>query len=342
MKNVFTTLFIFTSLLVSCTKENEPVVNQDWLGSGLFILNEGNFNAGNGSLSFYSMENGSISNDLFTGINKRALGDIPSFFAIDDTVGYIIVNNSGTIEKIDMKTMESIGTVTGLNSPRQMVIYNGTGYVSSLYSSKITLINLTDFTIESQIDLGCTSDALVISGSTLFAANYYQGNKVMAVNLIDNTILEIATGIEPESMVLDKENNLWVLCTGGWNNEAGQLFSINTSTLSTEKTLTFSSVEEYPTSLSVNSGGDTLYYINNGIYRMPIDATVLPSEALVESGTNLFYKVASAPIKGMFFATDAADYVQTGHLLIFNKDGEVIDTEGTGIIPGFMLYSGKQ
>lgn len=342
MKNFFTTLFIFSALLVACTKENEPEINKDWQGNGLFILNEGNFNAGNGSLSFYSMGNGSISNDLFTGINKRTLGDIPSFFAIDDTVGYIIVNNSGTIEKIDMETMESLETLTGLNSPRQMVIYNGTGYVSSLFSNKITLIKLSDFTIEGQIDLGCTSDAMVISGSTLFAANYYQGNKVMAVNLTDNTILEIATGIEPESMVLDKENNLWVLCTGGWNNEAGQLLSVNTLTLSTEKTLTFSTVEEYPSSLSVNSGGDTLYYINNGIYRMPIDATVLPSAALVESGTNLFYKVASAPIGGMFFATDAADYVQSGHLLVFNKDGEVIDTESTGIIPGFMRYSGKQ
>ncbi|MCK7530999.1 MAG: hypothetical protein MZV63_08130 [Marinilabiliales bacterium] len=52
------------------------------------------------------------------------------------------MNNSGTIEVVDMLTMESLATITGLNSPRQMVINGRRGYVSSLYSTEITVIDI--------------------------------------------------------------------------------------------------------------------------------------------------------------------------------------------------------
>lgn len=339
MKKIFEVVFLFSALLLSCTREEDPSIFPG--GKGLFILNEGNFQAGNGSLSFYSTENGSIYNNLFHGVNNRDLGDVPMHIAVDGNAGYVIVNNSGTIEKIDMETLESLGTVTGLNSPRQMVIYNGIGYVSSIYSNYITMIDLSDFTVmDENIDLGCSSEALVISGSRLFAANYMGGSKVVVVDLTDNTIEdEITTGKEPESMVLDKNNKLWVLCTGGWNVETGKICIINTSTLIVEDDLSFSTVAEYPSSLTINSGGDTLYYINNGVYRMPVTAEALPSAALVSSGSSLFYKVAPAPWKGLFCVTDAVDYVQAGKLLVYNKNGELIDTESAGIIPGCMHYS---
>jgi hypothetical protein len=339
MKKIFTTAIVIAALFASCTSNEDNRVYEP--GKGVFVVNEGNYMSGNGSLSFYNLENGTIYNDLFNEKNNRLLGDIPEFIAVDGSVGYIVVNNSGTIEKIDMNSMESLGTITDLNSPRQMVIYNGKGYVSSLYSTKITVIDLSSFSVDTQIEIGCTSEALVVSGSTLFAANWSGGSKVVALNLSTNSVIKsITTGMEPESMVLDKNGKLWVLCTGGWNNEEIPRFSIiNISTLEVESSLAFRNVSDNPSCLTINSGMDTLYYIDEGIRRMPVTATQIATTVLAQAGTSLFYKVAPVPWKGMFCVTDAVDYTQTGRLLVYDKNGTLVDTEYAGIIPGYMHYA---
>ena len=49
--------------------------------------------------------------------------------------------------------------------------------------------------------------------------------------LTDEVIDSIEVGIEPESMVIDKNNMLWVLCNGGWMRENfAELDGINTAT----------------------------------------------------------------------------------------------------------------
>jgi hypothetical protein len=339
MKKIFTTAIVIAALFASCTSNEDNGVYEP--GKGVFVVNEGNYMSGNGSLSFYNLENGTIYNDLFNAKNNRLLGDIPEFIAVDGSVGYIIVNNSGTIEKIDMNSMQSLGTITDLISPRQMVIYNGKGYVSSLNSTKITVIDLSSFSVDTQIEIGCTSEALVLSGSTLFAANWSGGSKVVALNLSTNSVIKsITTGMEPESMVIDKNGKLWVLCTGGWNNEEIPRFSIiNISTLEVESSLAFRTVSDNPSCLTINSGMDTLYYIDEGIRRMPVTATQIATTVLAQAGTSLFYKVAPVPYKGMFCVTDAIDYTQTGRLLVYDKNGTLVDTEYAGIIPGYMHYA---
>ncbi|MCK7531000.1 MAG: hypothetical protein MZV63_08135 [Marinilabiliales bacterium] len=59
----------------SCERADDPSLFPS--GSGYFLLNEGNYLAGNGSLSFYSTETKEIYNELFRTENERALGDIP-------------------------------------------------------------------------------------------------------------------------------------------------------------------------------------------------------------------------------------------------------------------------
>ncbi|HUW93779.1 MAG TPA: DUF5074 domain-containing protein [Bacteroidales bacterium] len=309
-------------------------------GPGVFILNEGNYLAGNGSLSFYSLETTEIYGNLFSIKNKRPLGDIPTYMAVDGDRAFIIVNNSGTIEVIDLKTMESLETVTGINSPRQMVIRNRKGYVSSLMSDKITVIDLDNLVVEGTIEIGCNSEAMIISGNILFAANWSGGSKIVVVDLTDDTVeTTVTTGLEPESMVLDKNNRLWVLCTGGYmNEEIPRIIKINASTLSVEDELEFRTVSDNPSSLTINATGDTLYYIDEGVRRMPVIMPALPEEVLIETGGRLFYKLAVSPKNGMIMVTDAIDYLQIGDLLVYDRDGLLVDSEQCGIIPGFMRF----
>jgi len=326
----------FLAAIACEPQENRPVYPE---GEGFFILNEGNYLAGNGTVSFYSFESGEIYNDLFGAANGRALGDIPSFMAVDGKTGFIVVNNSGTIEEVDLTTMESLGTVTGLTSPRQMVVNGNKGYISSLQDGDITVLDLDGLFVAGSMEVGSASEAMVISGGRLFAAHWSSGNTVTVTDIATgNLIKTISVGLEPESMVLDKNGKLWVLCTGGWQGEEiPRLIRINSSTLEKEKELQFRTIDDNPSSLTCNAAGDTLYYLDEGVRRMPVTADALPSEAYVPAGDRLFYRLMAGP-RGMIAVTDAIDYQQKGDLLIYNSRGELIDTEQAGIIPGFMLY----
>ncbi len=319
----------------------EPAENTGLLpaGEGFFILNEGNYLAGNGSLSFYSTETKQIYNDLFSTANGRALGDIPSFMAVDNGRGFIVVNNSGTVEAVDIHTLESLGTVTGLDSPRQMVTYGGNGYISSLISPQVTVINLEEMHVSGTLDIGTASEAMVISAGRLFSAHWSGGNTISVTDLASGeAVTSITVGLEPESMVLDKNGRLWVLCTGGWmGEEIPRIVRINTVSLEKEAEFFFNTVDDNPSSLTSNAAGDTLYYLDGGVRRMPVTSVSLPSEAFVPAGNRLFYKLMTAP-GGLIAVTDAIDYQQKGDLIIYNSRGELLDTEKAGIIPGFMLY----
>lgn len=337
--NKLLSIVAFLTLIaaISCEPQENPSVYPQ--GEGFFILNEGNYLAGNGTVSFYSLETGEIYNDLFGTVNGRGLGDIPSFFATDGNTGYIVVNNSGTIEAVDLSTMESLGTFTGLNSPRQMVIYQGKGYVSSLQDQGITVIDLDLGEVSGSVDIGVTSEALAVAGGRLFSAHWSGGNTITVADLASEEILKtITVGLEPESMVTDRDGKLWVLCTGGWQGEEiPRIIRINTSTLEKEAELSFRTVNDNPSSLTINGSGDTLYYLDEGVRRMPLTATSLPSEAFISSGDRLFYRLLALP-GGRVAVTDAIDYQQKGDLLVYSRTGELLDSGQAGIIPGFMLY----
>jgi len=337
MKHLINIPFILAlAIQISC----EPVENPSRFpeGEGIFLLNEGNFNAGNGTVSFYSKENGQIYNDLFGVENGRALGDIPSFMAVDGNRGFIVVNNSGTIEAVDLRTMVSLGTVSGLSSPRQMVIEGKNGYVSSLSEDEITVIDLERIEKSGKLEIGSASEAMVITGGRLFSAHWSGGNRIIVTDLGSGEVVQSVTvGLEPESMALDKNGRLWVLCTGGWmGEEIPRIIRINTVTLQKEAEFLFRTVNDNPSSLTLNPAGDTLFYLDEGVRMMPVTATELPASAFIPSGNRLFYKLLIGS-GGTVCVTDAIDYQQRGDLLIYNRKGELLDTEQAGIIPGFMV-----
>ncbi|MCU0410698.1 MAG: hypothetical protein MUC70_05305, partial [Bacteroidales bacterium] len=256
MKNGSLLFVLVTLLLSSCNSlHSDPdTVFPD--GNGFFILNEGNFMAGNGSISFYSHETTKIYNDLFESVNGRPLGDIPTSITLAGSVGFIVVNNSGTIEVIDMHNMESLATITGLSSPRQIVIDGRKAYVSSLSSEEITIIDVDDFTIDGSIEIGSGSEAMIVYGNKLFAAHWAGGNSIKVIDLDTKQVIKtIVTGLEPESMVLDSSGKLWVLCTGGYmNEEVPALYRINPATFDIEATLPFRTLYDNPSSLVATKG----------------------------------------------------------------------------------------
>jgi DNA-binding beta-propeller fold protein YncE len=340
MKKLIVLLSICT-VVVSCTKVKDNLNESFLTGSGVFILNEGNFRWGNGSLSFYSYDSLKIYNNLFFNINGRPLGDVPNSMEIYGEKSYIVVNNSGKIEVVSSNSLESISTINGLISPRNIKIVNeNRAYVTSIYSDSVAIIDLFDNVISGYINLRRSSEAIVVSGNKAFISNWLDGNEVMVVNTENNVVVDsMQVGVEPESMVIDRNNILWVLCNGGWARENyAELLGLNTISHQVEKDFVFTDKLESPTCLRIDGNGETLFYLESGVRRMSIDAETLPTDTFIPETERYFYKIAIDPVNSDIFITDAVDYQQQGFVLNYNSDGIFISEQKADIIPGFMNF----
>ena len=336
------TIILFLTLIVSCKKNEDKLVGTFLTGDGVFVIDEGNFMGGNGSLSFYSYDSSKVYNDLFSEVNGRPLGDVPNSMEIFGDKAYIVVNNSGKIEIIEKNTLESVSTITGLISPRNIGFVNSSkAYVTSMYSDSLIIINLNDNSISGYIDLRRSSESIVIAGDKAFVANWVGGNEVIVIDNASNEVIDsIEVGIEPESMVLDRNDMLWVLCNGGWMRENfAELDGINTSTYTIEKNLIFPTKQASPSCLRIDGTGEMLYYLESGVRKLSIASSELPSEPIIipESG-HYFYKLGINPVSNDIFVTDAVDYQQNGFLIYYKEDGTLVSSQLAEIIPGSMCF----
>ena len=90
-------------LLAACNHSSPGLSEEDFShqGRGVFILCEGNFQAGNSTLSYYDPSTREVENGVFQRANDRKLGDTGQSITIDRGTAYIAVENSGIIWAID-------------------------------------------------------------------------------------------------------------------------------------------------------------------------------------------------------------------------------------------------
>ncbi len=351
LRYLLTAMFILAlNLLPSCSDDDFGEVNDDKSpayhpGKGLFVVNEGNFTNGNGSLSFINFEENAIYNDVFFNQNGKPLGDVPqSVIRFGDEL-FVVVNNSGHIERLGLSDMKSKGRITGFTSPRFVLpINNSTAYVSDLHEPFLWIVNLNTNSITGKVQLDSPGEQLLMSNNRVFTNNWTSLNNFdnTTVSVIDpithKMIDQIEVTKEPNSMVLDQNDDLWVLSSGGYlNEEIPALQKINTQTLETEKDLEFPERISNPTALCINAAGDELYFINQGVFNFPVEASVLPSNPIITQLGGLFYQLYVSG-QDHIFVSDALDYQQKGYVYQYGLDGVGMAGYLVGIIPGQMLY----
>jgi hypothetical protein len=90
--------------------------------------------------------------------------------------------------------------------------------------------------------------------------------------------------------------------------------------------------------LQINKEGETMFFILNGVRRMNIDDTKLPSENFIQNSNCNFYKMGINPDNSEIFVTDAADYVQKGNILRYSREGALISEMKADINPGGLCF----
>lgn len=340
---------VFFLAVTSCQKEifwEQNNKADNWkAGTGIFVLNEGNFTKGNSSLSFISAGYDSVSNNIFSKVNGRPLGDVGQSIRMIDENLWLIINNSGKIEIIDPDNMKSIKTLTGLNSPRDAIQVNDSiALISDLLSSKLQIINFKTFQYKGSIECGNSVEKMLLADSILFVLHWseYGGYSNRSASIIDiNRLLktkEIILSKEPNSIVLDKQLNVWILCSGGWQgNEKPRLFCINPKNKETIRTIDFETGNS-PSHLRINKTGDSLLFLNGSIYKMSIYDEQLPLKSFINKENRLLYAMEVDSQNGNIILSDALDYSKNGVVYIYNRSGKLLSKLEAGIIPGSFFF----
>jgi hypothetical protein len=353
IRGLIIVVFTIFILNTSCDKEEIKTAGYNFGDSaGVFIVNEGNFMQENSSLSFLNLESMKLYNNVFYNANETRLGDVAYSMNIAGNKGYIVVNNSGRIYVIDIRNGRFEGKITGLDSPRYIYLFNDSkGYVTDLYSTKINIINPSSFELIGSIDVSINSafnqhstEQMAVYGNFVFIACWSFDNKILVLDALDDRIADsITVTKQPNSLVMDRNNKLWVLSDGGfpgsaYGEEKAALTKIDAVTRETELVLQFPSLDDSPAELVSNGSGDTLYFILRGIRRMSISDAALPQDAFINKRNGDFYSIAVDPMTAIIYAGDPMDYMQNGLLYRFAPDGELIDSMRVGINPGAFCF----
>lgn len=312
-------------------------------GEGMFVLNEGGFNAGNASLSYYATggaDAGASFNDLFYKSNGVPLGDVAQSMAFINGELYIIVNNSSKIVVVNPSDLKVLHTITGLNGPRNIVQVGGRAYVTQMNSTKVMILDLASHSIAGSIDFRTTTEAISCVNNKLFVTSQVS-DKLFVVDLSVGNTVDSTAVIAPggNSMVTDVNGKLWILTYGSWSAaSAGGLFRIDPATNLLEASMPFST-SDFPTHLCKNPAGDSLFFLNYSVYRMAITDPALPTASFISGASHSFYTLGLMPTTNDLYIGDAVDYVQSGIIYRYNSSGTVLDTDTVGVNPnGFLLY----
>ena len=318
--------------------------------SGLFICNEGNFQYGNASLTYYDPETGDVQNEVFYRANAMKLGDVAQSMVIRDGVGWIVVNNSHVVFAIDISTFRELGRITNRSSPRYIHFISDTkAYVTQIWDNRIFIVNPKTFEITGHIvcpnmtmEAGST-EQMVQYGDYLFVNCWSYQNRILKIDTrTDSIVAELTVGIQPTSLALDCNGKLWTVTDGGfagspYGYEAPALYRIDAETFTIEKQFSFKLGND-PSELQISSDGRTLYWINEDIWAMDVTAERVPVRPVIESRGTKYYGLTVSPTNGDIYVADAIDYQQQGAVYRYTAEGELVDEFYVGIIPGAFCW----
>ncbi len=355
-------LMAFGAVMTGCMTNNEPagpvIEPPAYDSESLVVVNAGAYTYSNASITLWNEKNGA-SNEVFFKANDFKLGDTAQSATVFGDQTWIVVNNSNVIFVVDNNTFKEVGRIDdNLTSPRYIhFVSDDTAYVTQMYSNQIAVINPKTYTVTGYINIPLKegvignggSEEMVQIGSNVYVNLWSYDNRIIKIDAKTNNVVgEIKVGLQPYSIAMDYNNNLWVLSDGGgWADnpigyESPMLVCLNLNSLNQKNTLRLP-LGDSVSKLARNFDGSKLYFIQNhynadGTFTSQIvEVDTLEehswSRILVSSTDKMFYSLTVSPLTGDIFAADAVDYSQAGVIYRYSSEGNLLSSFTAGVIP---------
>jgi hypothetical protein len=348
-------VWLFVSAFVvitSCERDTndpqpEPIPDNGYTG-GYYIVNEGPFLSGSGTIDFVTNMGKKYQNIFLTSNDGQVLGNLVHSITIIDTNTYIVVNNDNKIEIVDTKTFKRTGTLYNLPSPRYILnVDTEHAFVSCINDNSVKIINLQGFEILGSLPVNGPEKMMKVNNQVwvLNQGGFSVDSTITVIDIASKSIIEtIQVYMQPSGIQQDKNGNIWVMCSGRFSyhpggNTKGHLLCIHPTDYSIMKDIEFPTLENHPEELIINGTGDILYYrYPGGIYKFGIDDSEPETIPLIAKASG-FYTLAYDKTDNVIYGTDPLDYIQYGWVFSYNAGtGAVIDSITAGIIPGEIYF----
>ncbi len=347
----FLILGIFFTM--SCSTDDTPATaeNQEY-AEGIFILNEGNFGQGNSTVSFLDPETEEITNQVFKNANSGAvLGDTGQSIGFYKDYAFVVMNVSNTIEVVDRNTFQSVGSIkTNLESPRFIAFSEGKAFVSNWGDGMnpeddfISVFNAEDLSLVKTIPVAEGPEKMISEAGKVYVAHSGGFNVNNKISVIDAVKLdfeaEIIVGAAPNSLVAEG-GNLWVLSGGDAYSEeetAGSLSKIDLGNNQVVKEIPFSNATDHPANLEFE-GGQFLYTMGNTVYTFTETVETLPDTPVFDMEEVDYLYGFEVEDSTIFAASANSDFTGNGKLLVYDLNGNVLNTFETGINPNGIYFN---
>ena len=343
-------LVLAVMALNSCKKDEQKII-QIKPDNRVFIVNEGPFMSGSGSIDIYYRDSMKVVHDAFKGVNGFELGNVVQSLSVHGDRVYIVVNNANRVEVATADDLISVGSIEGINLPRYFLgVDSKKGYVSS-WDNKIYIVDLESLEVTGSISTATGPEKMMMADEKVYVLN--QGglsydSVVMVINTeTDQVIKNIVVGNKPSGIVQDGNGMVWVMCSGnGWNgisgddDTEGRLVCIDPEVLVVVKTFDFPDTQHHPEKLVIDNDGQHVYFnYPGGLFQTDLYKETLEVNTVM-SFSSMYYGLGYDPHEDYIYVSDPGNYVDKGEVIIIDPDTkEKVTSFEAGIIPGEFFFN---
>lgn len=351
MKNWFILLSFSALLMVSCENDTKPVRKYE---NGVFVVNEGTFLAGNGSITFIDTASGSVSQNIFLNEAGEFAGDVVQSMTFHDGVPIIVVNGDNKVEIANGLTFRSMSTITDelIDKPRYVEVINNKGYISvwgpydeqgnfTLTDSYVLVYNFATNSVIDTIQTDEGTENLAYTNDLLFVSNFNYGasNTVAVIDPTTNSLVDhIEVSAGPAGMVVDGSGKLWVMCVGSWDATNGHLYRINPETLEIEQEIVITGSVGMDLAITPTKD-EILYTVGTSVFSIPTDATEEAAQELFDAEEVTSLSALNVdPKTGKIWIGDTPSFTAPGKVHVYSPTGQHLASFDSGIAPTQIVF----
>lgn len=336
--------------------------------SGFYLLNEGNMGSNKCSLDYFDELLGVYTKNIYAERNPSAvkeLGDVGNDLVIYGSKLYAVINCS---HKVEVMKAADAKRITQIDVPncRYLCGYKNHIYVSSYVGGAVIdpkaqrgavyKIDTLTYNIVGKVDVGYQPEEMAIVGDMLYVANSggYRApdfdNTVTVIDLLTFTNIKSFTVADNLHRVkADKYGRIYVSNRTDNYGHKSKLHIIDAATGDVEKVI------DIPVD-NIWVEGDSAYIFgtrkdNAGKSKvqysiLDLQKTEVVNNGFITDGTDVRIKVpygiAVHPVTKDIYITDAKNYVTSGTLYCFSKEGVLKWQQLAGNIPSNFAFMGKK
>lgn len=314
--------------------------------TGIFVVNQGNNDVANGSISFYQRDCQQVVNKIYLLANTATrVGNKLQDISIVGDRAYIISEQANTLTVVNAQDFSHLESIRGFSQPKKLLAVNQNKlYVSQWgddgLTGSIEVVDLNNLSIVNSIPTAGGPGEMLQVGPAVYVANsggFVSDSIITKIDASSDTVIKtIKVGQNPVDLAIDQNGAVWALCSGILVN-----FQTPNSPENTPGSLV--KIEEDSPSLSIplvagarnmviNRAQDKLYFVNNNwTYEHPIGSTSLSGVPFLDLS---FTSYAIDPSTGYLLGGNGKDFKEDGEVLMFDLNtASPVDTFAVGIIP---------